>query len=216
MSKPIRVLLVDDHPPFRIGMRVLLEQSAAIQVVGEVDTGQAAIDQVSVLQPDVVVLDCQLPDIDGPRVAAEIQRRELPVRLLALSAYDDLKYIRGLLAAGATGYLLKNEAAETIVAAVQAAANGHAYFSASVAAKLATLAQPGNPAMERPTPREREVLHELAQGLTNSEIARKLNISERTVRFHIENLFSRLHVENRVEVVMKAIQFGWVEPPGQA
>jgi DNA-binding NarL/FixJ family response regulator len=215
MTNPIRVLLVDDHPPFRIGMRVLLEQSPAIQVVGEADNGKAALDQIDALQPDVVVLDCQLPDLDGPTVAAEIRRRELPVRLLALSAYDDLKYIRGLLAAGAVGYLLKNEAPETIVAAVQAAANGHAYFSASVAAKLAALAQPNNPMVERPTPREREVLHELARGLTNGEIAHKLTISERTVRFHIENLFGRLQVENRVEVVMKAIQLGWVEPPGK-
>jgi DNA-binding NarL/FixJ family response regulator len=208
----IRVLLVDDHPPFRIGMRVLLEQNPAISVVGEASTGAETLRLAAQLQPDVVVLDCQLPDMDGPAVAAALRAQDAPLHVLALSAYDDLKYIRGLLAAGATGYLLKNEAVEVVVAAVQAAAQGRAFFSATVAAQLAQLARP-EPLVEAPTAREREVLAELAQGRTNAEIARQLGISERTVRFHIENLFGRLGVENRVEAVMKAMQLGWLEAP---
>src|SRR5688572_21659408 len=97
----IRVLLVDDHPPFRIGMRVLLEQHATIRVVGEASTGAEALRLAAQSHPDVVVLDCQLPDMDGPAVAAALRDLETPARILALSAYDDLKYIRGLLAAGA-------------------------------------------------------------------------------------------------------------------
>lgn len=208
----IRVLLVDDHPPFRIGMKLLLEQNAAIVVVGEASSGAEALRLAALLQPDVVVLDCQLPDMDGPAVAGALRGQDAPVRMLALSAYDDLKYIRGLLAAGATGYLLKNEAVETIVAAVQAAAQGRAFFSATVAAQLAQLAQPET-VVEAPTAREQEVLAELAQGRTNAEIARRLGISERTVRFHMENLFGRLGVENRVEAVIKAMQLGWLEAP---
>lgn len=208
----IRVLLVDDHPPFRIGMRVLLEQNPAIAVVGEASTGAETLQLAATLQPDVVVLDCQLPDMDGPAVAAALRAAEMPVRVLALSAYDDIKYIRGLLAAGAMGYLLKNEAVEVVIAAVQAAAQGRAYFSATVALQLAQLAQP-EPMLEPPTAREQEVLAELAQGRTNAEIARQLGISERTVRFHMENLFGRLGVENRVEAVMKAMQVGWLEAP---
>jgi DNA-binding NarL/FixJ family response regulator len=208
----IRVLLVDDHPPFRIGMRVLLEQNPAISVVGEASSGAETLRLAAALQPDVVVLDCQLPDMDGPAVAAALREQETPLRVLALSAYDDLKYIRGLLAAGAMGYLLKNEAVEVVVAAVQAAAMGRAYFSATVAAQLAQVARP-EPLVEPPTAREREVLAELALGRTNAEIARQLGISERTVRFHIENLFGRLGVENRVEAVMKAMQVGWLEAP---
>lgn len=208
----ITVLLVDDHPPFRIGMRVLLEQNPAITVVGEASTGAETLRLAAELQPDVVVLDCQLPDLDGPAVAAALREQETPVRVLALSAYDDLKYIRGLLAAGATGYLLKNEAVEVVVAAVQAAAMGRAFFSATVAAQLAQLAR-AEPTAEPPTAREREVLAELALGRTNAEIARQLGISERTVRFHMENLFGRLGVENRVEAVMKAMQLGWLEAP---
>jgi DNA-binding NarL/FixJ family response regulator len=209
---PVRVLLVDDHPPFRIGMRVLLEQHAMITVVGEAGTGAETLQLATQLQPDVVVLDCQLPDMEGPAVASALRDRDLVVRVLALSAYDDLKYIRGLLAAGAIGYLLKNESVDVVVAAVQAAAQGRAFFSATVAAQLAQVARP-EPVVEPPTAREREVLAELALGRTNNEIARQLGISERTVRFHIENLFGRLGVENRVEAVMKAMQLGWLEAP---
>lgn len=211
MERTIRVMLVDDHPPFRIGMRVLLEQHPAIGVVAEADTGRSALDQLADSQPTVVVLDCQLPDSDGPTVAQAIQQRLPAVRLLALSAYDDLHYIRGLLAAGALGYLLKNEAPETIVAAVHAVAAGKSYFSASVAAQFARLARRDDLLVEAPTTREQEVLQQLARGLTNAQIARVLSISERTVRFHIENLFSRLQVDNRVEAVMKALRLGWIE-----
>lgn len=117
-----------------------------------------------------------------------------------------------LLAAGATGYLLKNEAIETIVAAVQAAAQGKAFFSAAVAAQLAQLARQ-EASLPPPTPREQQVLEQLALGKTNAEIARHLQIGERTVRFHVENLFGRLGVENRVEAVVKAMQVGWLNAP---
>jgi DNA-binding NarL/FixJ family response regulator len=212
MDDRIRVLLVDDHPPFRVGMRVLLEQNPSIQVVGEAGTGAETLAAAEQLQPHVLVLDCQLPDMDGPAVAAALRARELPVRILALSAYDDLRYIRGLLAAGATGYLLKNEAVETIVAAVQAAAQGKAFFSAAVAAQLAQLARQDS-SLPLPTPREQQVLAQLALGKTNAEIARQLQIGERTVRFHVENLFGRLGVENRVEAVVKAMHLGWLDAP---
>lgn len=212
MDNVIRVLLVDDHPPFRVGMRVLLEQNPAIQVVGEAGTGAEALVAAGQLQPHVLVLDCQLPDMDGPALAAALRAQELPVRILALSAYDDLHYIRGLLAAGATGYLLKNEAIETIVAAVQAAAQGKAFFSAAVAVQLAQLARL-DATVQPPTPREQQVLEQLALGKTNAEIARQLRIGERTVRFHVENLFGRLGVENRVEAVVRAMQSGWLDAP---
>ncbi|MCC6168951.1 MAG: response regulator transcription factor [Caldilineaceae bacterium] len=212
MDNVIRVLLVDDHPPFRVGMRVLLEQNPAIQVVGEAGTGAEALVAAGQLQPHVLVLDCQLPDMDGPALAAALRAQELPVRILALSAYDDLHYIRGLLAAGVTGYLLKNEAIETIVAAVQAAAQGKAFFSAAVAVQLAQLARL-DATVQPPTPREQQVLEQLALGKTNAEIARQLRIGERTVRFHVENLFGRLGVENRVEAVVRAMQAGWLDAP---
>ena len=209
-SKPTTVLLVDDHPPFRMGMRLLLEQEPAITVIGEADNGADALRLIDARPADVVVLDCQLPDMDGPAIAAEVRKRGHTARVLALSAYDDIHYVRGLLSAGASGYLLKNEAPAVIVAAVQAAAAGRAYFSAAIAAKLATL---NTSNIEQPTARELDVLKQLVRGLTNVEIARELDITERTVRFHMENLFGRLGVENRVEAVMKALEYGWVERP---
>jgi len=211
MKQVIRVLLADDHLPFRVGMRVLLQQDPAIEIVGEAACGKTTLAQSTLLQPDVIVLDCHLPDMNGAEVAQEIKKRNLPVRLLALSAYDDQHYVRGMLVAGATGYLLKNEAAETIVAAVRAAAQGKAYFSASVTAQLAKLAANETPLITPPTGREMEVLHHLAGGLTNAEIARILKIKERTVAFHIEGLLSKLHVNNRTEAVVDAIRRGWLQ-----
>jgi DNA-binding NarL/FixJ family response regulator len=204
-------LLVDDHTAFRIGMRVLLQQSAVIEIVGEAASGKAALAQMAVLQPDIIVLDCHLPDLDGPTVATEIKKCDLPVRILALSAYDDLQYVRGMLCAGATGYLLKNEATETIVAAVQAAAQGKAYFSAAVTVQLAKLAANNEAVMTPPTEREQDVLQQLAKGLTNAEIARALNIKERTVAFHVENLLSKLGASNRTEAVVASIRLGWLK-----
>ena len=137
MSKKIRVLLVDDHPPFREGLRVLLDRSNRIQIVGEADDGQRALAQLQALKPDLVILDCQLPDTDGPTIAAEICKSQPGVKILALSAYDEPKYIRGLLATGATGYLLKSETVSTIIAAIEAVAQGKPYFSVAVQAQLA-------------------------------------------------------------------------------
>ncbi|MGQ9718066.1 MAG: response regulator, partial [Anaerolineae bacterium] len=122
MSKAIRVLLADDHPILRLGLRVLLDQAPDVEVVGEAENGEEALTLIEALVPDVAVLDCQLPGLEGTRVALEIQRRGLPVRVLALSAYDDERYVRGMLEAGAAGYLLKDEAPEMIVVAVRAAA----------------------------------------------------------------------------------------------
>ncbi len=205
---PIRVLLAEDHAPFRIGMRVLLQQNSDIQVVGEAENGQTALAQLDALQPDVLVLDCHLPDIDGPQVAAEVRKRELPVHILALSAYDDPNYIRGLLAAGATGYLLKSEAPATIVAAVRAAATGKAWFSSAITVQLAMLAQ-GK--LAAPTERELQVLQELARGRSNAEMAKALQIAERTVAFHVENLISKFAANNRTEAVVTAIRQGWLK-----
>ena len=211
MTPIIRVLLVDDHLPFRMGMRVLLQQDAAIEIVGEAESGKTTLEQCNLLQPDVIVLDYQLPDMNGAAIASELKKRELPIRLLVLSAYDDYQYIRNMLAAGATGYLLKDEAAETIVAAVHAAAQGKAYFSAAVTAQLVKLAGSEEIAISPPTGRELDVVQQLAQGLTNAEIARKLAITERTVAFHVGNLLSKLGVNNRTEAVVDCIRRGWLK-----
>jgi len=209
----LQILLADDHLPFRVGMKVLLEQVADFQVVGEAETGADAISKAEALQPDVLILDCQLPDIDGPTVAQTLTDGTTSTHILALSAFDDTAYVRGMLTAGVTGYLLKSEAVETIITAVRATHNGQPYFSASIATQLASLARQDTHDLptKKPTPRELEVLQLLAQGLTNGQIGHQLGIAERTVRFHVENLFDRLDVESRTEAVVKAIRLGWVD-----
>jgi DNA-binding NarL/FixJ family response regulator len=187
VSKAIRVLLADDHPALRLGMRMLLDRAPDVEVVGEAQDGEEALAPIEELRPDVAVLDCKLPGLSGPEVAREIRRRGLPVRVLALSSYDDDRYVRGMLEAGAAGYLLKEEAPETIVAAVR----GEGYFSPPVAAKIAAWAR-----------------GELPGGLTGREL--ELSIVERTVGFHVSNILKKLEVTSRVEAAMWAQEQGIV------
>ncbi len=206
--EPIRVLLADDHPVLRVGLRALLEQEPDIVVVGEASSGEEALTRVASLRPDVVVLDCQMPDRSGPEVARQMRQRGLSGRVLALSAYQTDAYIREMLEAGAAGYLLKEEAPEVIVRAIREVARGGEYFSPAVAAKAAAWARG-----ERPgglTERELEVLRCMAEGLSNKEIAARLHMTERTVAFHVSNILQKLGVASRVEAVVWAKDRGIV------
>jgi len=206
VSETIRVLLADDHPALRLGLRVLLERAPDVELVGEAEDGEEALALIEKLQPDVVVLDCELPEMEGVEVAQEIRRRDLPVRVLALSSYDDERYVRGMLDAGAVGYLLKDEAPQAIVAAVRAAARGEGYFSPAVAAKVTAWSRG-----ERPgglTEREVEVLTLVAEGLPNKQIASQLQVAERTVNFHVSNILHKLGAASRVEATVWAKEQG--------
>jgi DNA-binding NarL/FixJ family response regulator len=205
---PIRVLLADDHPALMIGLRVLLDRAPDVEVVGEAEDGPSALTAVEALAPDVAVLDCQLPGLSGAQVATEMRRRGLPARVLALSAYTDDRFVYAMLEAGAVGYLLKEEAPGTIVHAVRAAARGEACFSPSVAARAAAWARGERPAGL--TEREMEVLHLLAEGLSNKEIARALSVTTRTVNFHVGNILHKLDVLSRLEAVVWAKDHGVV------
>ena len=203
----MRVVLADDHPALRLGLRVLLEQSSDIDVVGEASRGEEAITLVQQLQPDVLVLDCELPGMSGPEVAATLRARNTPTRILALSAFSDDDYIRSMLEAGAVGYLLKSEAAEHIVAAVRAAARGEGYFSPPIARKVAAWVSGEErkaPTLGALTSREMDVLRLVARGWTNTRIAQTLDITERTVEFHLTNILRKLGVSSRVEAALWA------------
>ena len=205
-KKTIRVLLADDHPALRLGLRVLLERAPDVDLVGEAEDGKEALAMVETAQPDVVVLDCELPEMKGVEVAHEIRRRNLPARVLALSSYDDERYVRGMLEAGAVGYLLKDEAPNVIVAAVRAAMRGEGYFSPTVTASVTAWARG-----ERPgglTKRELEVLRLVAEGLSNKEIAFKLQVAERTAQFHVSNIMQKLGAASRVEAAVWATEHG--------
>ena len=198
----IRVILIDDHPIVRSGVRRLLEQAPDINVIGEADHGNDALELLRRLQPDVLLLDMEMPGKSGLEVAREVQESGLPVRVLALSAYDDEQYIMNLLSNGAAGYLTKEEALTTIIDAVRGVARGEeGWLSRRAVARVAARTrQPKSNGVEL-TPREAEVVALLVKGWSNQRIADELDLSERTVRFHLSNLYSKANVSSRAEAV---------------
>lgn len=206
----IRVILVDDHPALRMGLRIVLEQAPDVQVVAEAGTGEEALALMEALQPDVAVLDCQLPGLSGVQVAAEIRGLGLRTRVLALSAYTDDAVIQGMVQAGALGYLLKEEAPAAIVDAVRAAARGEGRWSAAVIARLAAgaVSPAQTEAQDDLTERELDVLRLLARGWDNHQIGGALQISERTVRFHLRNIYDKIGAQTRTEAAVWAVRRG--------
>jgi DNA-binding NarL/FixJ family response regulator len=204
----VRVVLADDHPIVRAGIRDLLSSAPDIAVVGEAGDGRGALQRVAELAPDVLLLDMELPDQTGIDVMRALKESGAAVRVLALSAYDDEQYIRGVLSHGAAGYITKEEALDTIVEAVRGAARGEeGWLSRRAAARMAEwsrrIDQPGNQAL---TPRETEVLRLLGRGWSNDEIARELTISERTVRFHLTNAYDKLGLGSRSQAIAWALK----------
>lgn len=208
MNKKIRVLMIDDHPIVRSGIRMLLEKAGDIEVVGEADRGNDAVGLLKRLKPDVLLLDMEMPGKTGVEVAREVEAARLPVRVLALSAHDDEEYIMNLLANGAAGYLTKEEALDTIVDAVHGVANGEeGWLSRRAAARMATMTRK----RQRDniidlTDREEEVLKLVAEGWTNNRIASELALSERTVRFHLTNIYDKLGITSRAEAISWAVK----------
>lgn len=204
----IRVFLADDHPPMRVGLRMLLEQAQDIRVVGESGNGFDALQQIESLRPDIAVIDCQLPGLDGIEVAAEIKRREAPTRVLALSSFAEERYVRGMLDADAVGYLLKDEAPERIVEAVRAAARGESMFSARISKMIADWSQGKRP--YGLSGRAIVILRLLVAGKLNKEIAMELGLSEKTIEKYLGELFKKMGVDTRVEAAVKAVREGLV------
>jgi DNA-binding NarL/FixJ family response regulator len=205
----IRVILTDDHPVVRSGIRQLLEKTADIVVVGEASDGPEALRLVSELLPDVLLLDMEMPGETGVQVAQQLQVAGSPVRILALSAYDDEQYIVGLLASGAAGYLTKEQALETIAEAVRGVAHGEdGWLSRRAAAQMAAWARKGPSHTNGLTEREIDVVRLAARGWTNDHIAEALTISERTVRFHLTNVYSKLGVGTRGAAIAWAVREG--------
>jgi len=208
--------LADDHPAVRAGIRGELEKAADMEVVGEAGDGEKALRLIAELRPDVALLDCRLPGREGAEVAEAIREQGLPTRVLALSAYQDDKYVYGMLQAEAAGYVLKDESLETVVAAVQAVARGEEWYSQGVLAKVTAWARGETalpPDVASLTEREVEVLQLLARGYTNARMAKELFIGEQTVKNHVSRIYAKLGVCSRAEVVAWAWEHGVVGEP---
>jgi DNA-binding NarL/FixJ family response regulator len=203
----IRVLLADDHPIVRRGIRSLLQTAPDIEVVAEAKSGQEALSMVSDLTPDVLLLDMEMPGMSGVDVAKQLKSLRSEVRVLALSAYDDGQYVRNLRANGAAGYITKEEAPEMIIEAVRGVARGEeGWLSRRAVARMSAWTRDSELAGSELSTRELEVLRLIVGGKTNQEIGHQLKISEKTVEKHVGAIFNKMDVSSRVEAAVQAVQ----------
>lgn len=212
--QPIRVLLADDHAVVRQGIRQFLETSANILIVAEASDGLEAIQLIREHQPEVAVVDIQMPGQSGIEVTRAVRAERLPVGVLILTAFDDPPYIKAVLQAGANGYVLKTAEAHELVEAVQAVHEGQSVLGPGIARKLMEqLTTPRAEALVEPlTERELEVLRLTAKGYTNKAIGAELSISDRTVQGHLAKIYDKLGAASRTEAVMRAVALGWIPP----
>lgn len=209
----IRVLIADDHTLFRDGLRALLASIPDIQVVGEAASGQETVAQATVFQPDVILMDIQMPDMNGIEATRQILRASPHVGIIILTMFKDDDSVFAAMRAGARGYVLKGADQAVLLRALRAVASGESLFSPEIAQRLMGFFANLNPA-SRPglfpelTDREREILVLIAEGRTNAEIAEKLVISMKTVRNHVSNIFSKLQVADRAQAAIRAREAG--------
>ncbi len=210
-SPPLRIVLADDHPVVREGLAAMLAAHADFEVVGEAGDGAVAARLVRDLQPDVLLTDLRMPVLDGVALTAEVARTAPSVRVLVLTTYDSDADIVRAVEAGATGYVLKDTPSAQLFDAIRSTARGETVLAPTVAAKLVTrMRSPGPDAL---TPREVEVLEQVAHGLTNAEIGRALYIGEATVKTHLLRVFAKLGVDDRTAAVTVAMQRGIIATP---
>ncbi len=208
----IRVLLADDHAIVRAGIRQFIEHAGDIQVVGEADDGEKAKQLIQEYQPDVAVLDIQMPQASGIEVTRWVREKYPRIGVLILSAFDDDPYVLAVLQAGANGYVLKTASPAEVIQAVRDVYAGKSVLDGAITQKvLAHITQPSEAMpVEALTEREMEVLNLTAKGYTNKAIGVQLSISDRTVQGHLAHIFSKLQANSRTEAVMRAVSLGWI------
>jgi DNA-binding NarL/FixJ family response regulator len=205
----LRVIVADDHPVVREGLRAMLDAEPDLEVVGEAASGAEAVTLAAALRPDVVLMDLRMPGTDGVAATGRIVAAG-DARVLVVTTYDTDADILRAVEAGATGYLLKDTPRRQLADAVRAAARGETVLAPPVARKLVSRVRP---AADPPTPRELEVLGQVARGLSNVDIGRELHISEATVKTHLVRVFEKLGVSDRTAAVTTALSRGLLGPP---
>jgi DNA-binding NarL/FixJ family response regulator len=208
----IRVLLADDHAMVRAGIRQLLEGAGDIQVIAEAGDGEEARSLIQEHNPDVAVLDIQMPKASGIDVTRWVRAHLPGVGVLILTAYDDDPYVMAVLQAGANGYVLKTANAADLIRAVRDVNEGRSALDPAITRKLMQnlFKKPESSAVERLTDRELDVLRLAAKGFTNKAIGMQLGISDRTVQGHLAHIFAKLQANSRTEAVMRAVSLGWI------
>jgi DNA-binding NarL/FixJ family response regulator len=215
-SRPLRIVLADDHATVRQGLKLLLDAQADMTVVGEAGDGRAAIERVAEFQPDVVVMDISMPGINGLNATRILREMHPDTRIVALTRYSDEAYLQELLRAGVAGYVLKQSASIELLQAIRAAAAGGQYLDSAVTGLVTGgfLGREGKktrPVRPSLTDREAEVLRLIARGHSNKEIAGQLSLSVKTVEVHKANGMRKLGLRGRIDIVRFAILQGWMQ-----
>jgi DNA-binding NarL/FixJ family response regulator len=219
----IRILLADDQELMRMGFRMVIDSQADLSIVGEVVNGREAIEAAAELSPDVILMDVRMPELDGIEATRRIVEADGSIRIIVLTTFDLDEHTYAALRAGASGFLLKDTPPAQLLAAIRAVASGDAVIAPSVTRRLLSrfaqhLPDPSapersvHPGLERLTPREREVLIEVARSHSNAEIARRLVLSEATVKTHVGRILAKLSLRDRVQVVVFAYENGLIQP----
>ena len=212
MSGKIRVFIADDHALFRYGVRAMLAAEDGFEVSGEAATGEEAVELVAELEPDVVLMDIQMPGINGIEATRRIVERDPKVGVVVVTMFEENDSVFAAMRAGARGYVLKGADADEVIKVVRAVANGEAHFGPDIAARLMGFFSAPRPEKREVFPelteREREVLDLVARGLGNAEIARRLYLSEKTVRNHVSHVFLKLRVADRPQAIVRAREAG--------
>jgi DNA-binding NarL/FixJ family response regulator len=213
MADKLHILITDDHPLVRSGMRSFLNSVPDIEVVGEASSGEEAVVEALKLQPDIILMDIQMPGINGIEAIRQILRDSPHIGMIMVTIYDDDDAVFAAMRAGARGYILKGADQAEVLRAIQAVAKGEALFSPGIAQRLVnyfttlTTVAPRQ-AFPELTDRERQILNYIGQGLNNQQISDRLSLSPKTVRNHISNIFSKLQVADRAQAIIRAREAG--------